>query len=98
MQSIIARRVLARKLFLEMTHSVEVQNVARFLLVQEKFLNKMELTFAKSIMVWLPYNKQNVNSEGYLVALRAKELRSHRQHALFAIDLFEACGAEYATV
>ena len=84
--------------FLEMTHRIDVQTVAQFLLRQEKFFSKMETTFAKAIMVWLPYSEEKVSSEDYLLALRAKELRSHRQHALFAIDVFEACGAEYVTV
>ena len=83
---------------LEMTHRIEVQRVAQFLLGQEKFLSKMECTFAKAIMVWLPYSEKTTSSEDYLLELRAKDLRSHRQHALFAMDVFEACGAEYVTV
>ena len=81
-----------------MTHRVEVQQVARFLLGQEKYLSKMELTFAKAIMNWLPYQQVAVDSEEYLRVLRAKGLKSHRQHALFAIDVFEFCGAQYATI
>ena len=84
--------------FSEMTYRVKVQEVAQFLLRQEKFFSKMELTFAKAIMHWLPYEQLVVNSEDYLAVLRTKSLKSHRQHALFAIDVFELCGAQYATV
>ena len=81
-----------------MTHFVKVQDVAQFLLQQEKFLSKVELTYAKSIFRWLPYSEQHVDTESYLQLLREKNLKSHRQHALFAIDVYEECGASYATV
>ena len=81
-----------------MTHFVKVQDVAQFLLQQEKFLSKVELTYAKSIFRWLPYREQYVDTEIYLQLLREKNFKSHRQHALFAMDVFESCGASYATV
>ena len=79
----------------EMTGRVSTAVVANFLLSQEKFFSTSELSYAKALMKWLPYEKTEFDSAEYFEHLRQRQLKAHRQHALFTLDIFEECGAHY---
>ena len=81
-----------------MTREVRVASVSKFLLDQEKFLSKAEISYAKVLMKWLPYDKIYVNPDHFFDHLRAKNLKAHKQHASFVLDIFESCGTSYRKV
>ena len=83
-------------MYLEMTKFVQVQKVASFLLSQEKFFSTAELSYAKVLLKWIPYDEHNIDSTCFFDFLRSKKLKAHKQHAQFVVDVFEECGAHYA--
>ena len=83
---------------LEMTGVVETARISGFLLSQEKHFSSAELSYAKSLMKWLPYERKFIGAEEYFVFLRTKQLKAHKQHAQFAIEIFSECGVQYSEV
>ena len=79
-----------------MTKFVKVQKVASFLLSQERWLSTAELSYAKILLKWIPYDEIEVDSTLFFDHLRSKKLKAHKQHAQFVVDVFEECGAHYA--
>ena len=65
------------------------------ILYNEKYLNPSEVSMAKSILSWLPYEQKKTDSLDFFVQLRARELKSHKVHARFAMTMFEMAGAHY---
>ena len=81
-----------------MTGMIETARVSEFLLTQEKHFSSAELSYAKSLMRWLPYERKFIGAEEYFDFLRSKKLKAHKQHANFAIEIFSECGMQYSEV
>ena len=81
-----------------MTGRVSTAEVSKFLLTHEQFFSTAELSYAKALMKWLPYEKSDFPTVEYFEYLRNRMLKAHKQHAQFALDVFEECGVHYQTV
>ena len=78
-----------------MTGRISTATVAEFLLAQESFFSTAELSYAKALMKWLPYESTEFETAEYFQYLRDRKLKAHKQHAQFTLDVFEECGAHY---
>jgi len=78
-----------------MTHKLETTTVAQYLLTQERFFTKAELSQAKKLMKWLDYSTKMFKSTQYLDFLRSQNLKTHKISAQFALEVFVACGDVY---
>ena len=78
-----------------MTRWVNVERVAQFLLRQEKFFSASELSYAKVLLRWLPYDLEYADPDLFFEHLRKKQLKAHRQHAAFVLDIFRELGVNY---
>ena len=79
-----------------MTGIVWTADISEFLLKQEQFFSTAELSYARSLLNWVPYEKSCFDGKEYIEYLRSKQLKAHKQHAGFALDVFEECGAHYS--
>ena len=83
-------------MILEMTDTViRSKKLRHVILEHEKYLNPSEISMAKSILKWLPYDQKWVDTLKFFNHLRARDLKSHKVHARFAITVFELVGASY---
>ena len=79
-----------------MTRSVlRTKKIRRTLLSHEQYFNKSEISMAKAILDWLPYEERSADTIDFFVCLRARNLKSHKVHARFAVTVFNMMGANY---
>ena len=84
-------------MLVEMTGSwAKTKSIRTMILNQEKYFNSSEISMAKAILSWLPYEKCNVDTVCFFEELRARNLKSHKVHARFALTIFEMVGATYS--
>ena len=82
--------------FREMTQtSVKIKALRTTLLDHEKYFNASEVSMAKAILNWLPYHQKSADTLNFFKHLRARDLKSHKVHARFALTVFEMVGARY---
>ena len=82
--------------FKEMTKTaIRTKVLRKTLLEHEKYFNASETSMAKAILCWLPYQYKWAETLDYFKSLRARELKSHKVHARFAVTIFEMVGACY---
>ena len=75
---------------------IKSKRLRHAILNHEKYFNASEVSMAKNILKWLPYDHKWVDSVLFFKALRSRDLKSHKVHARFAITIFEMVGAQYS--
>ena len=74
---------------------VNTNKVRKFLIKNEKFMTKGEISYSLQILRQLNYKKQHTQTLEYFKWLRNRRLMHHKKVANFALRVFEKCGAEY---
>ena len=75
--------------------SVKTKVLRKMLLDHEKYFNASEISMAKTILNWLPYQNKTAETLDFFDTLRLRDLKSHKVHARFALTIFDMVGARY---
>ena len=79
-----------------MTTRVKTRKLRNVILNHELYFNPSEVSMAKSILDWLPYEDKTADTLSYFKKLRRRQLKSHKVHARFALTIFEMAGMTYS--
>ena len=75
---------------------LKVNCIRRNILDHEKYFNASEISMAKAILDWVPYERKVADTLLFFDHLRQRNLKSHKVHARFALTIFEMVGARYS--